>query len=98
MINWEANKKDMDTIHQIAIRYISYAPLRGVPKQYQRPLMDIEMDITVTHLNGNQLDLVRLLNAGDMDFYHDMIGIQKNLNRSTGQLNNCFVPRYTEHQ
>ena len=34
-----------------------------------------------------------LLEADDFGFAHDIIGIQNNINRETGEFENCFVPR-----
>lgn len=34
-----------------------------------------------------------LLEADDFEFTHDIIGIQNNINRETGEFENCFVPR-----
>lgn len=57
------------------------------------PNHDIQMDIAATHLNGCPLDLNRLLNAGGFDFYHDIFGIRRHLNRTTGKLKD-FNPRF----
>ena len=51
------------------------------------------MDFTATHANGTPLRLDDLLNFDDFDFLHDMVGIRRHLNRETGQLDGCFVPR-----
>lgn len=52
----------------------------------------LEMDISATHVNC-PLDLDKLANAPVFDFTHDIVGIINNLNRDTGELENCFVPR-----
>ena len=45
-------------------------------------------------VNGNApLDYARLLSFRDGDFGHDFGGIRANLNRRTGQIVNCFLPR-----
>lgn len=43
------------------------------------------------------LRLDDLLNADDFNFSHDILGIQYHLNRRTKQLENYFLPRYTEY-
>ncbi len=58
-----------------------------------RSLLDWEMDITACHLNGTKLDLDRLLAFGDFDFVHDVFGIARHLDRTTGKLQNHFWPR-----
>ncbi|WP_157384325.1 hypothetical protein [Desulfitobacterium hafniense] len=54
------------------------------------------MDITAVHLNGCSLDLDKLLEAPDFDFIHDVAGIARHLNRSTGELEGFFIPRYAK--
>lgn len=51
------------------------------------------MDISATHANGCPLHLKRLLEASDYDFAHDFFGIQSHIDRTTGQLTDCFLPR-----
>lgn len=87
-------KEEMETISKILDRYQEYHYSLGIPKQYQRQRIDIMMDIEAVH-SVNPLRLDDLLNADDFNFAHDMIGIQQNLNRQTGELMNCFTPRYT---
>ncbi len=59
--------------------------------------IDIVMDLEATH-HSTPLDLQGLLNSKDGDFAHDMIGIYANLNRNTGKLENCFIPRFAAKQ
>ena len=92
MINWNVTKEDEVTISKIVDRYMEFHYSLGIPKQYQR--MDLIMDIEATHL-ANPLRLNDLLNADDFNFTHDLIGIQQHLDRTTCKLNNCFVPRYS---
>jgi hypothetical protein len=58
------------------------------------PLVDAEMDITACHANGCRLDLAALAAADDSDFNHDVFGIRRHIDRSTGELMDCFVPRF----
>ena len=95
MINWNATKEDTQTISKIVDRYMEFHHSLGIPKGYQRPRMDIAMDIEAVHCNGNPLRLEGLLEADDFNFSHDMIGIQQHLNRRTGKLMDRFVPRYS---
>jgi len=95
MINWNATKEDTETIAKIVDRFMTYHYSMGIPKQYQRPRGGVMMDITATHCNGNPLRLNDLLNADDFNFAHDLIGIQQHIDRRTGKLQDCFVPRYS---
>lgn len=56
-------------------------------------IQDLFMDLSATHCNGTPLDFEKLLNFDDFNFAHDIYGIVANINRSTGQLDNCFLPR-----
>jgi len=57
-------------------------------------LLDAGMDITATHANGCPLKLAELLAADDFNFIHDVFGIRRHLNRETGELMDCFSPRF----
>lgn len=59
-------------------------------------LRHIEMDLLATHANGNKLDFEKLLTFSDVDFFHDVSGIHRHLDRITGKLQNLFVPRCTK--
>ena len=66
---------------------------RAVITEVDREVMNLKMDIEAAHISGNPMDLKKLLSAPVGDFLHDVCGIIKNLNRETGKLENCFVPR-----
>lgn len=42
------------------------------------------------------LKLQELLDADYMNFSHDIIGIQKHIDRKTKTLKDCFLPRYAK--
>ena len=50
--------------------------------------MDLCAANTVCPLDGEAL-----LAFPDLDFFHDIAGIHRHLNRETGELNDCFQPR-----
>jgi len=58
--------------------------------------LNLTMDITATHRNGNPLDLERLLTTDDFNFYHDIYGIVRHLDRDTGRLTGHFSPRLSK--
>ena len=90
MIKWSSNKAEMEIEAKIAQRAVAMAQ-----KYYlQYDQMTAVMDIDATHNNGCPLKLAELLAADDTDFAHDVFGIRANLDRKTGKLMNCFVPRY----
>ncbi|HDZ40046.1 MAG TPA: hypothetical protein ENH62_17540 [Marinobacter sp.] len=86
-ISFETSSEDAALIEQIAARALE-------DQVGDTPTLDFMMDITAAHLNGCPLDLVGLLEAPDFDFAHDVFGIQSHLNRSTGKLERCFLPRH----
>ena len=59
---------------------------------------DLTKDITAAHLNGCPLDLADLVNAPQQDFAHDVFGIQASIDRTTGTLKDCFVPRHARRE
>lgn len=58
-------------------------------------LRTLELDIKATHLNGTPLKLKQLAEAPPSDFYHDISGIQRHINRETGKLDPKFSPRHS---
>jgi len=87
-INWNEMKTTKDEygiIAKIAER---------ATKTVKRDHMSIMMDIEVVH-NSVGLRLSDLLAAPNFDFLHDVCGIISNLDRYTGELLNCFLPRYS---
>ena len=56
------------------------------------------MDLTVCHANSCPLDLERLAGTDYTNFNHDVFGIRRHLNRETGKLENCFLPRFAHKQ
>jgi len=56
--------------------------------------LDALMDISATHIH-TPLRLNDLLNADDFNFVHDLAGIRRHLDRTTGQLMHCFSPRHS---
>jgi hypothetical protein len=57
-------------------------------------VMDTAMDLDACHSNGCPLHLADLLAADDFNFAHDVFGIRRHLDRRTGKLGDCFVPRF----
>lgn len=56
-------------------------------------IIALKMDIEKVDENVG-LNLEGLYSADDANFAHDIVGIQNNINRSTGKLENHFLPRY----
>jgi hypothetical protein len=57
--------------------------------------LSLSMDLDACHSNGCSLDLIALLEAAsDFDLVHDVGGIRMHIDRDTGKLGDCFLPRY----
>lgn len=85
-INWNASRLEYDFVRKIVKRAV-----KGIDGVTDATV--VEMDIIACHLNGCPLDLEKLLNAPQFDFAHDICGITRHIDRETGELKNCFVPR-----
>jgi len=86
MINWnKITKEDQN----ICIKIINRA--KNLIEIKDR--IGAEMDIQAAHITY-PLKLKELLAADNFNFMHDVCGISNNINRETGELENCFVPRF----
>lgn len=93
-ISFDVSGDDQDLIEQIAARAVSLAIKGGFI--YQQ--IDAVMDITACHANGCPLRLKELLAADEGNFWHDVFGINRFLDRDNGKLGGCFLPRYSVPQ
>jgi len=93
-VKFRTSREDGLLIQSIAERASALA--EKVADTY--PLMDATMDVTACHANGNPLRLAELLAADDANFGHDIFGIRRHLDRTTGQLGGCFVPRFSHRK
>jgi hypothetical protein len=55
--------------------------------------MCMMMDLEATHSNGCPLDFQKLLAADKFNFWHDINGIQRHIDRGNGKLLDYFLPR-----
>lgn len=82
---------DVDMVAAIVKRYeAEAAKLDALPKSF-KPI-NLTMDITAAHI-AQPIDLDRLLGADLTTFMHDIGGISRHINRSTGELEGHFLPR-----
>ena len=89
MISFVVSRYDGELLRRIALRATFLAGRHHIDYDIQAA----SLDFTAVHANGTPLRLDDLLNFDDFDFLHDMCGIRRHLNRETGQLDGCFVPR-----
>ena len=99
MINWNGTKEDAEAITRVCERYeAEYRELNDgqLPRGYER--INLDMDLTACHLNGCPMDWEKLLSAPRFDFLHDVGGISRHIDRKTGKLTDCFLPRCASHE
>jgi hypothetical protein len=93
-VSFQTTSEEFETIGKIAARAWAVDWLR---RSYGSR-MDIHMDVTAVHANGNPLRLRDLLAADDFNFAHDISGICNCLDRETGQLTRNFSPRFSRRE
>ena len=87
IIDWsKVSKEDLIKIGNIA--------QRAVDGGFDGKLLTLNMDLSAAHLD-TPLDLDAFLTAPVSDFWHDIYGITAHMDRETGKLKDCFLPRYT---
>lgn len=91
-VNFAVSRNDRALIFALADRAALLAKRHG-RKRFDK--LNIAMDLTACHANGNPLKLKELLDADDFNFIHDVFGIERYINRKTGRLEDCFSPRYS---
>ena len=85
--NWIVSEIERKLINRIVARFIASN------SSYYKDSIEHVMDLIACHNHGCRLDFQKLLNAPEFDFFHDMYGIAKHLDRNNGQLQDLFVPR-----
>ena len=89
-IKWDTTKEDA----QLILKIVARAEKVMDRKESGAILRDLDMDITACHLNGTPLRLADLLAADDFNFTHDVFGIRRFMDRTTGKLTGFFSPRF----
>ena len=94
MIEFTDDKKSIELIGKIAERALKiYSEC-----EVEREKIDIVMDLSACHVTC-PLKLKDMLEwNGQADFMHDISGIYRHLNRETGELEDCFLPRFVALQ
>jgi hypothetical protein len=97
-VNFNIPTFDQNLIDQIVDRMLQILESGGVAftkRARTGRRMEIVMDLTACHANGNPLRLADLLAADDFNVAHDVGGISRHLDRTTGKLTQCFRPRFS---
>jgi len=84
------SRTEIDTIIKIAERVELAFPDR-------RPMQNVRAELVMAHVMM-PLRLDDLLAADDMNFFHDIFGIERHFNSMTLEYENCFVPRFAARE
>jgi hypothetical protein len=68
-------------------------------RRFKQPTVraTIVLDLVMAH-RMQPLDLELLLAADDVNFAHDVFGIMRHIDRKSGAMRDCFVPRFARFQ
>jgi hypothetical protein len=68
-------------------------------RRFKQPTVraSIVLDLVMAH-RMQPLDLELLLAADDANFAHDVFGIMRHIDRNSGAMRDCFVPRFARFQ
>ena len=90
-VSFAVGKRDRALIDKIVARALRlYEEIEvEVPDR-----LTLTMDLTAAHCS-NPLRLADLLVADNFNFTHDVAGIHRHMDRSTGELTDHFSPRFT---
>ena len=89
----ELTKKEYQLIHKLAARASNLAAKFDV----EYDLLTASMDIEAAHKDCG-LKLQELLDADSSNFGHDVFGIRRHMDRTTGKIGDCFLPRYNSQK
>jgi hypothetical protein len=86
-MDWDKLTTEEDRlIGQIARRACQLAPAM------EWDILGLEMDLGAAHL-ADPMDLVKLRDFDPGNLLHDISGIIAHIDRTTGKMNDCFLPR-----
>lgn len=101
-VSFDVTKEDADKIESI----INHAWACDVIHHAKGEKLQLLMSLTACHASGCPLDLNRMLEwaekaaDGDEDakfnIAHDLYGIHRHINKQTGALEHCFLPRFAQ--
>jgi hypothetical protein len=93
-VSFAVTDAERQTINQISARVCKVLKASAVklPKGFR---LHVQMDLAATHANGCPLRFDDLLKADDFNLLHDVLGIDRHLDRATGQLTGFFSPRFS---
>lgn len=91
-VKFDISQEDVVLVGMVVTRFLDFLRTRGVlPTEVHAK--NLHMDLGATHCNGCPLDLSGLMAMELTPFVEDVMGISKNLDRTTGKLLNFYRPR-----
>lgn len=84
-LSFKATREEHEAISRIVERALLMRP--------DLDRLTLDMDLTACHANGCPLDFAKLESFDAFNFSHDVFGIVRHIDRDTGKLTRCFVPR-----
>lgn len=97
MVKFTASAPESKLIQHIVARYVAQVQRLAI-RMTPTDRLVLEMDVEAVHSNGMPLKLEELAHANTSDLVHDIAGIHRHIDRNSGQLQDCFVPRYAANQ
>lgn len=88
---WTVSDTDLALITAIAERGHRLAIAHGA----MIDKMDIMMNLIACHNHPQPLRLADMAEADDFNLMHDVYGLHRHLDRNTGELTECFSPRFS---
>lgn len=86
-INWKLDDATSASIDRVIDLAIKRKIISAEEKQ------NYAMDLTACHNSGCRLDFAKLLDFDGFSMAHDLYGINRHIDRRSGKLRNCFLPR-----
>lgn len=87
MIDWNTTRDEENTITAIMNRAVK----EGLIEKDEAA--NLRMDLAACHSMDIKLDFEKLLDFPRFDLAHDLGGIRRHIDRETGKLGGCFLPR-----
>jgi hypothetical protein len=92
-VSFEISADDRKLVTEIVKRVEAARPWVGSKKARADQRITLMMDLEACHANGCPMDFAKLLAADEFNFWHDITGIQRRIDRRTGELTAHFRPR-----
>lgn len=97
-VKFTATPEEREIVTRISRRVAELYVARGEEILPMDVMLNIQMDLCAVHSNGCPMDFARLESADDFNLLHDVGGISRHLDRSTGKLTGMFLPRFAKKE